>query len=152
MKAFLILSLLFAITSCGKNDSSSSGPEEEAQNGYVDINNTGSHPDLMNVTLDVPVRIGSDRIQILRGASLTDQGSRSLCSFQVRADEEWFYTLSGNQLRVDLADGSQMILKRLSGVNVNGIWSWSGPHNGMKVIRRLSLLDDRLILNQDCEG
>ena len=153
MKVFILLSLLVVLTSCGKNGSSSSSlPEEETQNGYVDVNTIGTYPDLMNVTLDVQVKTGADRIQFLRTVSLLDQGSRSRCSLQVRTNEEWFYTLLGDQLRIDMTDGSQMILKRLSGVNLNGIWTWSGTHNGLKVIRRLSLLDDRLILNQDCES
>lgn len=151
MKTWIVLSLLIVITACGKNgSSSSSGDVPEAE--FVDVSTTGVQADLLNVTLEVPVKLGVDRIQILRSVSLTDQGSRKTCSFQVNANEEWFYTLTGNSLSVETGSGAEMVFKRLSGNSIQGIWTWSGPQNGMKIIRRLSLLDDRLILNQDCEG
>lgn len=154
---YSILLLMFLVVSCGKNQSSSSssGARQEQQRGFIDLSESGTTvPDLLNVTLDVPVEITTDRITFLRNASLTDQGVRHSCGLNVKESEIWHYSVGGNRLNLEMANGSRLNMEKQSsyGTGAQGVWMARASNNGMKMIYRFTLFQDRIILNQDCEG
>lgn len=153
---YLIFILLF-IASCGKDGgpSGASAQKQESPRGYVEVNNTSeSVPDLLNVTLDLPVEVSGDRIVFLKSGSLIDQGNRKTCSLNIREQEIWHYSSSGNSLRIETADGFILSMTKLSSNDsgLYGVWTWHGQMNNMKTFRRITLLSGRIIINQDCEG
>jgi hypothetical protein len=153
---YSILMLLFLIVSCGKNQSaSSSAAVEEQERGHTGVNASDTAvPDLLNVTLDVPIELSTDRITFLKSASMTDQGKRHSCSMSVSDSEIWHYSLSGNQLNIEMVSGTQlnMVKHNSYGTGAHGVWIAKALSHGMKMIYRFTLFNDRIILNQDCEG
>ncbi len=155
MNKLFLLSILVLLASCGKDGSSSSsvkGPGPMNQE-YEEVL-TDSIPDLLNVTLDVPVEVTTDRIQFLRDASVADSGAHITCRLQTGTGDIWHHTLRGPNLSVDLGTGQPLTFKKESslGAHPYGVWHWQGVENGMKVLRQLTLLEGRLILSQDCQG
>lgn len=144
--AFLMLILL---VSCGKNGSSSgtSSPQQETtRRGHIDTATQGE-TELLNVTTSEAIVLENDRLTFNRPVSLQDSGMRIKCSFSVNAGDIWHFQRRGNVMDMEMPNGSRYLLKA-SGSS----WIWNGTENGMKVRRRFTILRDRIIINQDCEG
>lgn len=151
MKYSLIL-VLVLLVSCGKNQGSadSGGKKQQRQErGFIDLSAVDSAmPDLLNVTLDMPADVTTDRIVFLKNGSKTDQGKKFSCSLNVKEGEIWHYSVSGDNLSLEMANGTRLNMTRQS----SSVWIATGTQNQLKMIYRFSLFNDRIILNQDCEG
>lgn len=163
MKSIFMMMFIFALVSCGKDSgggssgsTAESGPERQTEltrNGYIDTSSRGE-TDLLNVTVNAPVNINGDRITFNQGVQAVDRGSRLSCSLSVQSGEMWTFSISGKSLRLTQSSGKILNMKKLSGPedSLLGNWLWQGNEDGMKLFRRLSIFQNRLIINQDCEG
>jgi hypothetical protein len=164
MKIVFMMMFIFVLASCGKDSggSGSSTPSTEStrgrqteltRNGYVDTSSRGE-TDLLNVTLNAGININGDRITFDRGVQAMDRGSRLSCSFSVQSGEMWTFSITGESLRLTLSSGKILNMRKLSGPenSILGNWLWQGSEDGMRLFRRLSILENRMIINQDCEG
>lgn len=163
MKLIFMTMFIFVLISCGK-DSGNGGPSSKSdssiereteltRNGYVDTNSRGE-TDLLNVTVSEAINLEGDRIIFGRGVQAMDRGSRLSCSLSVQAGEIWTFALVAEELKLTLSNGKILNLKKLNGPanSVLGNWIWQGNEDGMKLFRRFSFLNNRIIINQDCEG
>jgi hypothetical protein len=66
----------------------------------------------------------------------------------------WTFSITGESLRLTLSSGKILNMRKLSGPenSILGNWLWQGSEDGMRLFRRLSILENRMIINQDCEG
>lgn len=154
MKYSILLALLL-ITACGKNGGSSgSSGKQEQQRGFVDLAAGEALPDLLNVVLDMPIELATDRITFLKNGSVTDQGPRKNCSLNLKQGEIWHYSVYGNTMTLDMANGQRLNFTKQSstGAEPQGVWIARAKSNEMKMIYRFTIFSNRIILNQDCEG
>lgn len=162
MKHVFMMLFVFLLAACGKDsgsgavstvnvDSEQNG-SEFIRNGYVDATARGE-TDLLNVTLNEQISISGDRISFMRPAQATDRGNKFSCSFTIPSNEQWTFAVAGHELRLTTSSGKIMNLKRIgSGSDLVGRWLWKGSEDGMRIMRRITFLSDRIIINQDCEG
>lgn len=163
MKLVFMTMFIFVLISCGKDSGngapsskseSSRGRETElTRNGYVDTNSRGE-TDLLNVTVSDSINLQGDRIIFGSGIQAIDRGTRLSCSLSIQAGEIWTFAFVAEKLKLTLSNGKILNLRKLNGpVNsVLGNWIWQGNEDGMKILRRFSILNNRIIINQDCEG
>lgn len=157
MKQTYLIFVLIFLVACGKDGGTSGNPSEkqEEQRGYVDVSNTtDGTPDLLNVTLELPAEISGDRVVFLKSGFMAEQGGRKTCALKINEQEIWHFSVNGNNMRFETADGTVLSMTRMSSSesSLYGVWTWHGQINNMKTFRRITLLSGRVIINQDCEG
>lgn len=156
MKTLTLTMLLILSISCGKKSNGDATRDiAEANTTDVDISlEQADPPDLLNVTMDEKVTINGNQIVFSRAKALSNAGEKITCALSVQTGETWTYQVNGNSLNLQMSDGTQMDMKKISsnGSGIQGSWIWTKNANAIKIIRRLSVVNDQLILNQDCEG
>lgn len=158
MRLYILLLLSFVLISCGKQGGSSSpsSPEQQEgrrEHGYIETERS-VETELLNVTLSEAVSVSGDRINFPRATYVLDSGQRRSCKINISAGEIWHVRRSGNSLLLELPSGRRLTLHSVtnSSQDVFGSWNWKGNENGMKIQRRYTILPDRIVINQDCEG
>lgn len=154
MKFILMILVMVSLVSCGKTggSSSSNGPQEEQdRDGYL---HTDAHEEteLLNVTVNEAVSISGGQITFNRPVSVQDTGHRTSCSLSIASGETWQYRETSKGLEFIFPDGSKASLRPVSRTSgITGTWTSVVTKNGMKISRRYAILQDRMIINQDCE-
>ncbi|MGE3611591.1 MAG: hypothetical protein AB7I27_18515 [Bacteriovoracaceae bacterium] len=108
--------------------------------------------DLLDVQVEVPIKIANSQITFLDTKFDSATGRRISCKAEAKAGDIYQYNLDGDQLGVQTNSG-QLTFTRSSGTGVNGNWVWSGNiDNGTHVIKQLIIIaENRAILKTHCE-
>lgn len=145
---------------CVACSSTNSGTSSDTSTGTSSGTSTstiiadGSSVDLLDSIIDVPVQVTSSSITFSATKMAVAEGDRISCKTEVAAGESYEYSLSGNKLIVQTANG-QLEMTRLNedGEGIIGTWMWKGKGDaGMHMIRTMSIVNNsRVIMKTHCE-
>lgn len=145
--------MLLSLVSCGEKSTSPQSENEvvrQNQDYATDIREV----DLLDVAIDVPIELSSDKITFKRSSQNSASGVRTTCSVKVDAGETFQYGLSGNNLSLVQSDGKRLNFRRVSGEkSLAGSWTSKSREGNTLVLRRITFLgDNRLVMRTHCEG
>lgn len=156
----LVLSLAIA---CGQN-SGGGGSSVSAQRGQCSFSGAsvaceaiegsdGQGVDILDVMIDVPVKIENSEIIFLADKSAVSSGRRMNCKIDVKNGETYRFALRGDRLLLMTAGGSFEMTKLSGGEGLGGSWTWRGyVDRGMHLLRNFTFLGSgRIIMRSNCE-
>ena len=164
MRFLLMILLLTAVVSCGKNGGGGSGASvlPEAQqcevNGEVvscDSIYDGLGVDILDASIDVTANVSDSAITFTQARTVKSQGRRIDCSVSVNAGDVYRFSVNGDVLYLDTPTGN-ITMKRVhhNGGGIAGTWKWSGIVDGATFQTRLMTVTktlNRVIMKTNCE-
>lgn len=150
----LFLVFLGILVSCGQSTTSSGDKSERPNRQEEEYVTNIREVDLLDVSIDVPVEITSDKIIFKKTTNHSLDGVRSSCSVDVTEGQSYGYALRGNRLEIFTSGRDKLSFARVgAGNGIVGSWTWRGYQGETLVIRRMSFVsENRLIMRAHCEN
>lgn len=152
---FIIPLLVVLVTACGEKGTSEKLNEVVSDPQFDGYSIDVKELDLLDVVLDVPIEISSEKIFFKSTESDVAVGSHSTCESSFTSGENYIYQLNGSNLTLTKSNGEKLDLKRVSGEGEDLIGSWKGnsTKGAQSIMSRFTILsENRLIVRTHCEG
>lgn len=163
MKFVPLMLLLTLAAACGQNGGDGGNASADSK-GLCNLNGNavpcssvsesdGMGVDLLEVMVDVPVKIQGADITFLSDKSSVLKGRRIDCSLNVKNGEVYRYAIRGDKLLLMTSEGSFEMEKTSDGEGINGAWFWQGYiEEGIHILRHITVISpNRMIFRTTCE-
>jgi hypothetical protein len=163
MRFLLVLFVLSALVSCGKNGGGGGNKLAEDDFNHCEVNGEivscdsiydGLGVDILDAQVDVPATVSDSAITFQQARSSKIEGRRINCAINVNAGDVYRYTVNGDSLYLDTPTGN-ITMKLVHGQGgVVGTWKWKGIVDGATYQTRvLTVLKarNRVIMKTSCE-
>jgi hypothetical protein len=149
-----IFLLLVLVAACQENNDKKASPQINSSvlDEYLAVRGP---IDLLDVVVDVNVKISPDTLLFSSGASSVDIGDHSSCEINIQQGDIYRYSFEGDALRLIYPNGQNFFFSRITGDlgALKGVWRNERRENNQLIKTRISILnDERLILRTHCEA
>lgn len=149
-----IFLLLVLVAACQENNYKKASPQNNSSlsDDYLAVRGP---IDLLDVVVDLSVKISSETLLFSTGASSVDVGDHSSCEINIQQGDIYRYFFEGDGLRLLYPSGQNLFFSRITGDQgaLKGVWRNERRVNNQLIKTRISILnDERLILRTHCEA
>ena len=149
-----IFLLLILASSCQENNLRKSAPQNYStiSDEYLAVEGP---IDLLDVVVDLNVKIFSGELIFNNQASAVDVGDHSICEIKIQQGDTYRYSFQGDDLKLIYPNGLSLLFSRISGDlgGVNGVWRNERRVGSQLIKTRISILNsERFILRSHCEA
>jgi hypothetical protein len=153
---------MLQLISCGRGGGGASS-SSVAQEEFCDLNGRGvdcasiegadgEGIDLLEAVIDVPVTVTGSGVTFLSDRQSTNSGRRINCNISVRAGESYRYVVKEEKLILQTPEGLLEMNRISEGEGLAGAWMWKGyVDEGMHLIRKFTVVENRAIIRKHCE-
>ncbi len=162
MKILGLFFVMLLLMSCGQ-DGGGTNSSSVARQVLCDLNGRpvecasisgadGEGIDLLEAVVDVPVTVTGQEVTFLAARESTTTGRRIDCKISVRAGESYRYEVRGDKLFLETSEEAIELDRISEGEGPAGAWMWKGyVDQGMHLIRKFTLVENRAIIRKHCE-
>jgi hypothetical protein len=149
-----ILLLLVLVAACQESNFKKAAPQTNSSvsDEYLSVQGP---IDLLDVVVDLNVKISSETLLFSTGASSVDVGDHSSCEINIQQGDIYRYSFEGDGLKLIYPNGQNLFFSRITGEQgeLRGVWRNERRIKNQLIKTRISILnDERLILRTHCEA
>ncbi len=162
MRILTLFLVMLQLISCGR-DGGGANSSSVAQEEFCNLNGRavdctsidgadGEGIDLLEAVIDVPVTVTESEVTFLSNRESNNSGRRINCNISVRAGESYRYSVKADKLVLQTPEGAIEMNRISEGEGLAGAWMWKGyVDQGMHLIRKFTVVENRAIIRRHCE-